>query len=317
MADFGKVLKQARKSRKWTQKELANRLGVEQSTISNYENSARLPVAPALVEIANELNVSVDYLLGRSDSSHYDRMSEVSNEASDIPLAKGSDISDLSEDVLEALRTNFFLYLQQGRFADVSDLVRTSSLAGSDLLVLYETLVQPTLKKIGDLWESGKISVADEHMVSELIDRLLVLISTDKRKPPMPKKPLTVVLMLPGAERHEFPLKILSDVFRKRGWKTYYLGMSVPTASLQDFLRKKHVDVLALSVTIRDNLNGCGSLIQSIKTLPKGIPPIIIVGGNAVNSESEALNDLSADLYFPTLRDLNEGIEMLEHQLKK
>ena len=317
MADFGKVLKQARKSRKLTQKELADRLGVEQSTISNYETSARLPVAPALVEIANELNVSVDYLLGRTDSSDFDRTSEASNEASDVPFAEGTDTPDLGEDVLEALRSNFFAYLQQGRFADVSDLVRTSSLAGSDMLVLYEMLVQPTLKKIGDLWESGTISVADEHMVSELIDRLLVLISTDKKKPPMPAKPFTVVLMLPGAERHEFPLKILSDVFRKRGWKTYYLGMSVPTASLHDFLRKKHVDVFALSVTVRDNLNGCGALIESIKGLPKGVSPLILVGGNAINSKSEARNDLGADLYFPTLRDLNEGIGMLEQRLKK
>ena len=64
MTDFGTRLKRARKLKHITQRELAELLGVEQSAISNYETNFRLPVASALMEIANHLDVSVAYLLG-------------------------------------------------------------------------------------------------------------------------------------------------------------------------------------------------------------------------------------------------------------
>lgn len=60
-------LKGERKKRKLTQVELADRLGVARSTYSGYETGKTEPDFDTLEKIANYLEVSYDYLLGRTE----------------------------------------------------------------------------------------------------------------------------------------------------------------------------------------------------------------------------------------------------------
>lgn len=64
---FGKRLKLLRTNLKLTQKQLGKNLNLSQRAISSYENGLRFPDEQILNLIANYFNVSVDYLLGRTD----------------------------------------------------------------------------------------------------------------------------------------------------------------------------------------------------------------------------------------------------------
>lgn len=61
-------LKAARKKSGKTQKEVADSLGVGQSTYKNYECGLREPNGDTVVALANLFGVSTDYLLGRPDA---------------------------------------------------------------------------------------------------------------------------------------------------------------------------------------------------------------------------------------------------------
>jgi transcriptional regulator with XRE-family HTH domain len=58
-------IKKLRLKRKITQVDLAKTINVKQETISAYESGKALPSADALIKIAEYLNTSTDYLLGR------------------------------------------------------------------------------------------------------------------------------------------------------------------------------------------------------------------------------------------------------------
>lgn len=60
----GSRIKELRKSRRITQAEFAERLGVTKSAVSSYENGSRLPSYDILIKIARIFNVSTDHLLG-------------------------------------------------------------------------------------------------------------------------------------------------------------------------------------------------------------------------------------------------------------
>lgn len=60
-------LKSLRKSRKITQQKLAVNLNVEQSTISEYERQVRIPDIYLMEKICDYFDVSMDYLIGRSE----------------------------------------------------------------------------------------------------------------------------------------------------------------------------------------------------------------------------------------------------------
>lgn len=64
-----KNLKKIRLERKLTQEELADYINVSKSTYSRYESGTTEPDMDTLNKLADFFNVSVDYLLGREESS--------------------------------------------------------------------------------------------------------------------------------------------------------------------------------------------------------------------------------------------------------
>lgn len=55
------------------QVDLAEATGIDQRTISNYETGKSNPDSYALIRIADYFNVSIDYLVGRTNYDFYDR----------------------------------------------------------------------------------------------------------------------------------------------------------------------------------------------------------------------------------------------------
>ena len=60
-------LKELRKSRGITQVRLSIELNMSQNTVSRYESGKREAGYKELIAIADYFNVSIDYLLGRTD----------------------------------------------------------------------------------------------------------------------------------------------------------------------------------------------------------------------------------------------------------
>ncbi len=64
---FQERLKAARSLRKWSQEELAAKADMPPSSIGHYESGSRKPSFDTLRKLANTLDVTTDYLLGRAD----------------------------------------------------------------------------------------------------------------------------------------------------------------------------------------------------------------------------------------------------------
>lgn len=60
---FGDRVAKVRKNKRWSQADLAKRIGVSPSTIGMYEQGRREPCLSLLIALSRELNVSVQYLL--------------------------------------------------------------------------------------------------------------------------------------------------------------------------------------------------------------------------------------------------------------
>ena len=58
-------LRAAREPRKWSQGELAEKAGMPPSSIAHFESGSRKPSFDTLRRLANALEVTTDYLLGR------------------------------------------------------------------------------------------------------------------------------------------------------------------------------------------------------------------------------------------------------------
>jgi len=64
---FGKRLRKLRKEQNLTQKQIADKLGVNRATVAGYETKGMEPGYNTLNKLAEMFNVSADYLLGRTN----------------------------------------------------------------------------------------------------------------------------------------------------------------------------------------------------------------------------------------------------------
>lgn len=99
-----------------------------------------------------------------------------------------------------------------------------------DELMNFEEIVlgvlYPFLEKIGVLWQTGEITPAQEHFVSNLI-RQKIFVAIDNL--PLPNdNSQRIVLFLPENEYHEIGLLFYHYLVRKMGYISLYLGQSVP-----------------------------------------------------------------------------------------
>lgn len=60
---FGKRLKELRKQKSWTQKELANQIDIRYSHLNKYENGMHAPPLEKLIQLADIFDISLDYLV--------------------------------------------------------------------------------------------------------------------------------------------------------------------------------------------------------------------------------------------------------------
>ncbi len=66
-------LKELRKNRGYTQVALQMQTGIEQALLSKFENGERTPPTETLVRLADFYNVSIDYILYRTDKPEVNR----------------------------------------------------------------------------------------------------------------------------------------------------------------------------------------------------------------------------------------------------
>lgn len=70
---FGEKVSMLRKQLKWSQEELAKKIGTSAPIVGRYERGEIKPSIEVAAKIADTLNVTVDYLIGKSDKIIFDR----------------------------------------------------------------------------------------------------------------------------------------------------------------------------------------------------------------------------------------------------
>lgn len=130
--------------------------------------------------------------------------------------------------------------------------------------VFYEVFI-PLIQEIGLLWQTDTITPAHEHFITYLIKQK-ILTNTENVQVKEPTKTDRVfVLYLPSNEIHELGLMYLNYEILNQGYKTIYLGESVPIESLSDL--KKHFDNITYIcyMTVEPNKTEVNDYIKRLK----------------------------------------------------
>jgi MerR family transcriptional regulator, light-induced transcriptional regulator len=139
----------------------------------------------------------------------------------------------------------------------------------------------PVMHEIGTRWESGDVSVAEEHFATSLLrGRMLAL----GRNWGAGTGPLALLACPPG-EQHDLGLIAFGLVLRERGWRIALLGGDTPIETISDAVTKLAPDVVVLAALTPEPFE---AVADRIRALAEGTP-VLIGGGGAGEGLAERL----------------------------
>ena len=162
---------------------------------------------------------------------------------------------------------------------------------------LYLHVFQRSQYEIGRLWQTNKVSVAQEHYCTAatqlIMSQLYPYIFTSKR---INRQMIAASI---GGELHELGIRMVADFFEMEGWDTHYLGANTPEATILETVAEKKPDLLAISATITYNVRSVAQLIAALRKDANTKQIKILVGGYPFNASPTLWQQIGADGFAP------------------
>ena len=140
-------------------------------------------------------------------------------------------------------------------------------------------LVYPFFQKIGILWQTGSITPAQEHFISNLV-RQKIIVAIDGQVINPLNYHRKYLLFLPENELHEMSLLFSAYIIKSRNNKVIYLGQNVPHSNLMSIYYDHNPDYILTVMTTNPPLNEAQSYIYKISESFKS--STILVSGHQV-----------------------------------
>jgi MerR family transcriptional regulator, light-induced transcriptional regulator len=178
---------------------------------------------------------------------------------------------------------------------------------GRDLAYLYDHVLAPAARRVGDMWHTGRITVADEHAATATLQRTMAAArATVEREK---SRDELIVLACPEAEAHAVGLQMLADVLEVDGFDVRVLGADTPAHDTARFAIDRGAAAVALSCATPIGLVGLTNTISAIRGAAPELP--IVVGGRCLETYPKVLAADATTAVELTTRDGRDAFRKL------
>jgi DNA-binding transcriptional MerR regulator len=168
-----------------------------------------------------------------------------------------------------------------------AQLVLDEALASFTIDTLVSDLLVPYLRDLGDRWERGEVTVAQEHFASNLIRTRVLSLARSWDAGSGPR----ALLACPEGDLHDLGLALFGVVLARRGWRVTFLGANTPLPTVNDTAERVAPDLIALAVSDPTIARANGAGLADLATRYR-----VVVGGSASGEiDIEGLDSLDLD----------------------
>jgi methanogenic corrinoid protein MtbC1 len=196
---------------------------------------------------------------------------------------------------LEGARARYVEALGRSSMRDAVRLVADLAAAGVTLDRIVGEVLAPAQVEVGRRWELGRWSVAQEHTATGITEVALqtAVLSAGVRLPDEGQP--SMVLACADGEWHSLSARMAADVLRAQGVDVTYVGASLPSDAIGDFLAVQTPTALGLSCSTAMTLVGARETIAEAHAV--GTP--VLVAGSAFGSKGSRAEAIGADAWVP------------------
>ncbi len=183
---------------------------------------------------------------------------------------------------------------------------------GYEIADIYTDVMTPAMVEIGWLWQTNRITSADEHLASAITQYVMTTLYPDIFG--TEKNGYKVLAAAIGNELHEIGLRMIVDIFEYEGYQTQYLGGNLPGDAMVEQTKNFAPDLILLSVTMGSHLDALRDAIKKIRSDEQLENVKIMVGGNAFRLNDSLYKLYNADAFASTP---HEALKVGERLVKK
>jgi methylmalonyl-CoA mutase cobalamin-binding subunit len=164
----------------------------------------------------------------------------------------------------------------------------SDALLGLGIARFIDSVATPLLRAVGDRWSDGRLSIADEHLLSGVLRGMFSGILHSRG----PNSGQKLLIASPSGERHEFGALIAALIAADAGLDVVYLGTDTPGAELADAADRSNARAVVLGLINTENHDRA---VQEIRTLAARLPITteLWIGGHDASAVAAELNTSS------------------------
>jgi MerR family transcriptional regulator, light-induced transcriptional regulator len=211
------------------------------------------------------------------------------------------DTAPLVADALGDLREDYLAAVLRPDARRARELIAAAVEAGAPVESLYLKVLQPALEEVGLRWERAEISVAREHLATQISQAVLAELAGRLSPGGGGEGRKAIVSCSPG-EMHAIGGQMVADFLEADAWNVLTLGADVPASELARLAAEERVAVVALSTALPEHLLAAGAACSALRRLPD--PPLIVAGGRAFRGDEALAVTVGADAYAHDPADL-------------
>ncbi|KEO81814.1 hypothetical protein EL26_18405 [Tumebacillus flagellatus] len=169
---------------------------------------------------------------------------------------------------------------------------------------VFHEVLAPLLHRIGDEWEQGTVSVAQEHFASSMVtQKFYQFFNVFGVNRALPK----VLAFCPEGEQHQIGLLLFTLFLRRHGVDVICLGTNTPADGLETLIEQHRVEWVSLSMTDEGLLPDVEALVRRLQAK---FPTLqFVLGGQGFRDVSE---DLRSFLLGGSLEEWNRWFAALQ-----
>lgn len=171
-----------------------------------------------------------------------------------------------------------------------SDFVLQMFDEGTPVQRITAEVLGPAQVRVGELWQDGEWSVADEHAATAVTETAVLALGQAAR-PRGGSQERHIAVACAEGEWHSLPARMAAVVAASPGTRVTVLGPSLPADQLARRLSGGDIDLLALSCTMPTNLLGAARCIAVAHEWE--VP--VLVGGRAFGAGPQRAHALGAN----------------------
>ncbi len=158
---------------------------------------------------------------------------------------------------------------------------------------LYLGVFAHALYDVGELWQQGRATIAQEHLATATTQALMARLWPETA--PTPDRAPCAITTATEGDWHVLGSRFVADFLQAEGWTVLDLGANTPAPALRQLVADTRPALVCLSTALSGNLPAAAATVAALRSLEN--PPLVAVGGHAYRGRADLARELGADLH--------------------